>query len=43
MLPGQDKLFSPVTMLNDQQTTYGEGTDQEYTPRNYARTVSRSK
>jgi penicillin-binding protein 1B len=35
MLPGQDKLFSPLTMLNDQQTTYGEGTDQEYTPRNY--------
>ncbi len=35
MLPGQDKLFSPVTMLNDQQTTYGEGTDYEYTPRNY--------
>ena len=33
-LPGQDKLFSPVTMLNDQQQTYGEGTDQEYTPRN---------
>ncbi len=35
VLPGQDKLFSPVTMLNDQQQTYGEGTDQEYTPRNY--------
>ena len=35
MLPGQDKLFSPVTMLNDQQQTYGEGTDQEYTPRNF--------
>jgi penicillin-binding protein 1B len=34
MLPGQDKLFSPVTILNDQQQTYGEGTDQEYTPRN---------
>jgi penicillin-binding protein 1B len=34
-LPGQDKLFSPVTMLNDQQQTYDEGTDQEYTPRNY--------
>lgn len=34
-LPGQDKLFSPVTMLSDQQTTYGSGTDQEYTPRNY--------
>ncbi|MGB6191319.1 MAG: PBP1A family penicillin-binding protein [Terracidiphilus sp.] len=35
VLPGQDKLFSPITMLNDQQQTYGEGTDQEYTPRNY--------
>ncbi len=34
-LPGQDKLFSPVTMLNDQQQTYGEGTDREYTPRNF--------
>ena len=34
MLPGQDHLFSPVTMLNDQQTTYGEGTEYEYTPRN---------
>jgi penicillin-binding protein 1B len=34
MLPGQDKLFSPVTIINDQQTTYGEGTDYEYTPRN---------
>jgi penicillin-binding protein 1B len=34
VLPGQDKLFSPVTILNDQQQTYGEGTDQEYTPRN---------
>jgi penicillin-binding protein 1B len=35
MLPGQDKLFSPVTMLNDQQTTYDLGNNQEYTPRNY--------
>jgi penicillin-binding protein 1B len=34
-LPGQDQLFSPITMLSDQQTTYGSGTDQEYTPRNY--------
>jgi penicillin-binding protein 1B len=34
MLPGQDKLFSPVTMLNDQQTTYDVG-GQEYTPRNF--------
>ncbi len=32
-LPGQEKLFSPVTMLNDQQTTYEVG-DKEYTPRN---------
>ena len=35
MLPGQTKLFSPVTMLNDEQQTYGEGTQYEYTPRNY--------
>ena len=35
-LAGQDKLFSPVTMLNDEQTTYGEGTPYEYTPRNDA-------
>jgi penicillin-binding protein 1B len=32
-LPGQQSLFSPVTMLNDQQTTYEVG-DKEYTPRN---------
>ena len=35
MLPGQTKLFSPVTMLNDSQQTYGAGTPYEYTPRNY--------
>ena len=35
LLPGQTKLFSPVTMLSDAQTTYGEGTEYEYTPRNY--------
>jgi len=35
MLPGQTKLFSPVTMIDDSQQTYGEGTDYEYTPRNY--------
>jgi penicillin-binding protein 1B len=35
MLPGQTKLFSPLTMLSDEQTTYGEGTTQEYTPRNF--------
>jgi penicillin-binding protein 1B len=32
-LEGQDKLFSAVTVLNDQQTTYEVG-DKEYTPRN---------
>jgi penicillin-binding protein 1B len=35
MLPGQTKLFSPVTMLDDAQQTYGEGTSYEYSPRNY--------
>jgi penicillin-binding protein 1B len=36
MLPGQTKLFTPVTMLNDQQTTYDLGPNQQqYTPRNY--------
>jgi penicillin-binding protein 1B len=35
MLPGQTKLFSPVTILNDSQNTYGEGTPYEYTPRNF--------
>jgi penicillin-binding protein 1B len=35
MLPGQTKLFSPVTMLNDAQNTYGAGTPYEYTPKNY--------
>jgi penicillin-binding protein 1B len=35
MLPGQTALFSPVTMLSDAQATYGEGTQYEYTPRNY--------
>ena len=34
MLPGQNKLFSQLTMLNDEQSTYGEGTPYEYTPRN---------
>ena len=33
-LEGQEKLFSPVTMLNDQQTTYEVG-DKEYTPKNF--------
>ncbi|MGA7342270.1 MAG: PBP1A family penicillin-binding protein [Terracidiphilus sp.] len=34
MLPGQTKLFSPVTMISDAQTTYDVG-NQIYTPRNY--------
>jgi penicillin-binding protein 1B len=34
MLPGQTKLFSPVTILNDAQQTYGAGTEYEYTPNN---------
>ena len=35
MLPGQTALFSPVTMLSDDATTYGEGTPYEYTPHNF--------
>jgi penicillin-binding protein 1B len=35
MLSGQTKLFSQVTMLSDEQTTYDVG-NQEYTPRNDA-------
>ncbi|HEV2215783.1 MAG TPA: PBP1A family penicillin-binding protein, partial [Terracidiphilus sp.] len=35
LLPGQTKLFSPITMLNDQQQTYDSGYGQVYTPRNY--------
>ena len=35
MLSGQTRLFSPVTLLNDAQSTYGQGTPYEYTPRNY--------
>jgi penicillin-binding protein 1B len=35
MLLGQTRLFSPVTMLSDAQQTYGEGTQYEYSPRNY--------
>jgi penicillin-binding protein 1B len=34
LLPGQTKLFSQVTILSDQQTTYDIG-GQEYTPRNF--------
>jgi penicillin-binding protein 1B len=33
-LPGQTKLFSPVTILSDQRTTYDVG-GQEYTPKNF--------
>jgi len=33
MLPGHDDLFSPLTILNDEQTTYDVG-NQEYSPRN---------
>jgi penicillin-binding protein 1B len=33
ILPGQGKLFSPLTMLNDEQTTYEVG-GQQYTPHN---------
>ena len=39
-LPGQDKLFSPVTMLDDQQTTYEVG-DKEYTPQQLRERVLR--
>jgi penicillin-binding protein 1B len=35
MLPGQTKLFSPLTMINDAQQTYGEGTQYQYTPHNF--------
>jgi penicillin-binding protein 1B len=34
-LPGQTKLFSPLTILKDEQTTYGEGTPYEYAPKNF--------
>ncbi|HVC46574.1 MAG TPA: PBP1A family penicillin-binding protein [Terracidiphilus sp.] len=37
LLPGHTKLFSPTTMLNDQQTTYDGGNGRLYTPRNYER------
>jgi penicillin-binding protein 1B len=35
MLPSQTQLFSPVTILNDEARTYGEGTQYEYSPRNF--------
>jgi penicillin-binding protein 1B len=34
ILPGQNKPFSPVTILSDEQTTYDIG-GQSYTPRNF--------
>jgi penicillin-binding protein 1B len=34
ILSGQTKPFTQLTMLNDEQNTYGEGTLYEYTPRN---------
>jgi penicillin-binding protein 1B len=34
-LPGQDKPFTAVTMLNDEQTTYEVAGNKDYTPRNY--------
>jgi penicillin-binding protein 1B len=34
ILPGQDKPFSSISMLNDEQTSYDVG-GQEYNPRNY--------
>jgi penicillin-binding protein 1B len=33
-LPGQSKLFSPLTILSDERTTYDVG-GQEYTPKNF--------
>jgi penicillin-binding protein 1B len=35
ILPGQSKLFTPLTILNDEPATYGEGTEYEYTPHNF--------
>jgi len=35
ILPGQTRLFSPLTILKDEQTTYGAGTEYEYTPHNF--------
>lgn len=34
MLTDQEKLFSPVTLLSDEQATYDMG-NQQYTPRNF--------
>ena len=35
LLPGQEKPFTAVTMLNDEQTTYEVAGNKDYTPRNY--------
>jgi penicillin-binding protein 1B len=35
MLSGQNKLFSPVTILSDEPTTYDLGGPQEYSPHNF--------
>jgi len=35
MLPGQTQLFSPVTMLKDEETSYDVGGGQTYTPHNF--------
>jgi penicillin-binding protein 1B len=32
---GTDELFTPVMMLNDEETTFTFGNDQEYNPHNY--------
>ena len=34
-LEGQNSVFTPVTMLSDQQMTYNAGEANQYTPRNY--------
>jgi penicillin-binding protein 1B len=34
-MQGQQGIFTPVTMLNDEQTTFDYGGDQTYTPRNF--------
>jgi penicillin-binding protein 1B len=35
VLPGQDKPFTAVTMLHDEQTTYEVAGNKDYSPRNY--------
>ena len=35
VLPGESKLFSPLTILKDEPTTYNAGTGEEYTPKNF--------